>query len=36
MSIQHRAGLMMKKYGENKATKEKIESIAFGGGKADS
>jgi len=26
----------MKKYGENKATKEKIESVAFGDGTADS
>ena len=26
----------MKKYGENKATKEKIESVAFGEGMVDS
>jgi len=33
---EFRAGLKMKKYGENKATKEKIESVAFGDGTADS
>ncbi len=33
---EFRAGLKMKKYGDNKATKEKIENVAFGDGKADS
>jgi hypothetical protein len=33
---EFRAGLKMKKYGENKATKEKIESVAFGEGMVDS
>ncbi len=34
---EFRAGLKLKKYGENKATKEKIEGVAFGGdGKANS
>ena len=33
---EFRAGLKMKKYGENKAMKEKIESVAFGDGTADS
>ena len=27
---EFRAGLKMKKYGENKSTKEKIESVVFG------
>ena len=33
---EFRAGLKMKKYGVNKATKERIESVAFGDGMADS
>ena len=33
---EFRAGLKMKKYGENKAMQEKIEIVAFGDGTADS